>query len=228
MSILLESDTHIAETLAPAVSPDTEVVSDMVAVRRLLADNPRHDLLVAGPDIEMTAVADLVAGVRASRPAFGVVLVRRRLDTSVLKEAIRAGVREVVKLDDLTGLTQACDASRALSQQMSGAADQPTRAGDDALGRLVTVFSAKGGCGKTTTATNLAAAFAKAGKWVCLVDLDLAFGDVGIALQLFPERNVANLAALSGRIDRKAVASVITNHSAKLDTVLAPVEPGAA
>ncbi len=227
MSILLESDTYVAETLAPAVSPETLVVGDMVAVRRLLADDPRHDLVVVGPDVDIAAVADLAASVRVTRPALGVVLVRRRLDTSVLKEAIRAGVREVVKLDDLTGLTEACNASRVVTRQMRGD-DEPAHAGAATLGQLVTVFSAKGGCGKTTTATNLAAALAASGKWVCLVDLDLAFGDVAIALQLFPERNISDLSAASGSIDRKAVSSVVTHHSAHLDTVLAPVEPGAA
>lgn len=200
----------------------------MVAVRRLLADDPRHQLVVIGPAVDMGAVAEFAASVRVSRPSLGVVLVRRRLDTPVLRDAIRAGVREVVKFDDLTGLTQACEASRAVTRQMTGDAEQTEHGGDRALGTLVTVFSAKGGCGKTTTATNLAAAYARSGRRVCLVDLDLAFGDVAIALQLFPDRGVADLSAAAGSLDRKAVSSVVTTHSAGLDTVLAPVEPGAA
>lgn len=229
MSVLLESDTHLAESLAPAVSPDTTVVTDMVAVRRTLADDPRHLLVVIGPDVDLSAATEFAASARVLRPALGVVLVRRRLDTSVLKEAIRAGIREVVKLDDLTGLTQACRASRSLSEQMTGDAEGLLEQRQDHdLGRLVTVFSSKGGCGKTTIATNLAAALAKAGQRVCLVDLDLAFGDVAIALQLFPERTIADLRANSGGIDRKAASSIITAHSSGLDTVLAPVEPGAA
>ena len=228
MSILLESDAFLAENLSAAVSPDTEVVADMVAVRRLLADDPKHILVVVGPDVEMSAVAEFTSSIRVVRPALGVVLVRRRLDTSLLKEALRAGVREVVKLDDMIGLTQACHASRALSQQMTGDDVVDLADAGAGLGRLVTVFSAKGGCGKTTTATNLAAAMSKAGQRVCLVDLDLAFGDVAIALQLFPQRSIADLSTDSRGIDRKAAASVVTPHSPGLDTVLAPVEPGAA
>lgn len=227
MSILLEPDAFLAEGLAAAVSPDTEVVTDMVAVRRLLADDPKHVLVVVGPDVEMSAVVDFAAGIRVLRPALGIVLVRRRLDTSVLKEALRAGVREVVKLDDMIGLTQACHASRSLSQQMTGNDVIDLTDADAGLGRLITVFSAKGGCGKTTMATNLAAAMSKSGQRVCLVDLDLAFGDVAIALQLFPQRSIADLSTNSRGIDRKAAASVVTPHGPNLDTVLAPVEPGA-
>ncbi len=227
MSILLESDAWVAESLGPAISPDTIVVGDMVALRRLLADDDSHDVVVIGPDVEMSAVAEFTAAQRVQRPALGVVLVRRRLDTPVLKEAIRAGVREVVKLDDLTGLTQACEASVELTRQVRGDADEATKA-TTGLGRLITVFSAKGGCGKTTVSTNLAAALAKTGRRVCLVDLDLAFGDVAIALQLFPERGIADLAARSGKIDRTAVTGAVTSHSPNLDAILAPVEPGAA
>jgi pilus assembly protein CpaE len=227
MSILLEADAWIAESLGPAISPDTQVVADMVALRRLLADDDSHDVVVIGPDVDMSAVADFTATQRVQQPALGVVLVRRRLDTSILKEAIRAGVREVVKLDDLTGLTQACDASVELTRQVRGdTGDSGTT--ESGLGKLITVFSAKGGCGKTTVSTNLAAALAKTGRRVCLVDLDLAFGDVAIALQLFPDRGIAALAARNGRIDRTAVAGAVTTHSANLDAILAPVEPGAA
>ena len=225
MTILLEADSFLADSLAPAISPDTLVVADVVALRRALSDEP-HDLVVIGPDVEMVTVADFAAAERVQRPGLGVVLVRRRLDTSTLKEALRVGVREVVKVDDLTGLTSACDASVAITRQLRG--DKDGRPAESAaLGQLITVFSAKGGCGKTTVSTNLAAALAKAGRRVCLVDLDLAFGDVAIALQLFPERGIADLAARSGRLDRSSVAGAVTNHSPNLDALLAPVEPGA-
>ncbi|MFP5219100.1 MAG: CpaE family protein [Actinomycetes bacterium] len=227
MAILLETDRLLAESMAPAVSPETLVVGDVVALRRALVDDPRHDLVVFGPEVEMSAVSDFAAEQRVARPALGVVLVRRRLDTVLLKDAMRVGVREVVKLDDLTGLTSACRESRVLSRQIRGESESTERAGAG-LGRLVTVFSAKGGCGKTTIATNFATLAAKAGRRTCLVDLDLAFGDVAISLQLFPERSMADLVALDGGIDRKAVSSVVTAHSARLDTVLAPVEPGIA
>jgi pilus assembly protein CpaE len=227
VSILLETDALLAESLSPAVSPDTVVVADMVALRRALADDPRQDLVVIGPDVDMALVTDFAGDERVAHPTLGVVLVRRRLDTVVLKEALRAGVREVVKLDDLTGLTTACRQSRELSRQMRGEADGPDRL-QGRLGRLITVFSAKGGCGKTTVATNLAAWSAKTGRRTCLVDLDLAFGDVAISLQLYPERSVADLDGLAGGIDRTSVSSVVTAHSSGLHTVLAPVAPGAA
>ena len=90
-------------------------------------------------------------------------------------------------------------------------------------GRLITVFSAKGGCGKTTLATNLAAALADRGRReVCLVDLDLAFGDVAIALQLFPAHTIADAVPLADSLD--ASARRLAAHAA----LARPDDPGRA
>jgi pilus assembly protein CpaE len=94
-------------------------------------------------------------------------------------------------------------------------------------GRIVTVFSAKGGCGKTTLATNMAAALAARGRReVALVDLDLAFGDVAIALQLFPAHTIADAVPLGENLDYGSLQSLLTPHSPGLTTLVAPVEPG--
>src|SRR5665811_632394 len=58
-----------------------------------------------------------------------------------------------------------------------------------------------GGCGKTTIATNLGAYVASTGARVLLIDLDLAFGDVAISLQLRPAASVGDLVAMTGHID---------------------------
>jgi pilus assembly protein CpaE len=105
-------------------------------------------------------------------------------------------------------------------------------AGDDdhrPLGRVITVFSAKGGCGKTTISTNLGAAIADGGRRsVCILDLDLAFGDVAIALQLFPAHTLADAVPIADTLDMTAVEALLTPHSPGLTTLVAPVEPGAA
>jgi pilus assembly protein CpaE len=99
--------------------------------------------------------------------------------------------------------------------------DQPAR-----RGRLITVFSGKGGAGKTTIATNLAAQLAgKGARRVCLVDLDLEFGDVAIALQLSPVHTISDARSMAGHVDEAGLRAIATPHSPGLDTLLAPVEP---
>jgi MinD-like ATPase involved in chromosome partitioning or flagellar assembly len=116
-------------------------------------------------------------------------------------------------------------AAKALRDQTHA---QPVSARGE-YGRLITVFSSKGGCGKTTLATNLAAALADRGRRdVCLVDLDLAFGDVAVALQLFPAHTIADAVTLGDNIDFRALQTLLTPHSPGLMTLVAPREPGSA
>jgi pilus assembly protein CpaE len=75
-------------------------------------------------------------------------------------------------------------------------------------------------------ATNLAAALADDGSTrVCLVDLDLEFGDVAITLQLVPERTLIDLVPMAGTMDEHGVRSVITTTGTGVDAVLAPISP---
>jgi pilus assembly protein CpaE len=86
-------------------------------------------------------------------------------------------------------------------------------------GRIVTVFAAKGGCGKTTLAANLAAVLNRDGaSRVCLLDLDLTFGDVASSLGLVASRSLVDVAA--------GFRSALTPFAPGLDCLLAPVRPG--
>jgi pilus assembly protein CpaE len=190
-----------------------------------------EDTVVIGPAVDPGEALRLAELMRVLRPALGVVLVRRRIDTAVLAEALRAGVREVVDARDLSGLHAAVRRSQAVSaaitERLGATGGVPARPEDQPPGRIVTVFSAKGGCGKTTLATNMAAALADRGRReVCLVDLDLAFGDVAISLQLFPAHTIADVVPLGEGVDAAAIGSLLTPHSPGLTTLVAPVEPG--
>jgi pilus assembly protein CpaE len=120
--------------------------------------------------------------------------------------------------------------ARELARQLRDTVSEaPDAERSTSRGTLITVFSAKGGCGKTTLATNLAAALAAGGRReVCLVDLDLAFGDVAIAMQLFPAHTIADAVPLADNLDASALASLLTPHSPGLTTLVAPIEPGTA
>jgi MinD-like ATPase involved in chromosome partitioning or flagellar assembly len=109
---------------------------------------------------------------------------------------------------------------------MAGPVPEPAADLSGPEGQLVTVFSAKGGCGKTTLATNLAVALAKDGRRVCLVDLDLAFGDVAISVQLNPARTIVNALPMAGHVDTTGAASLLTRYRPGLDMLLAPTTPG--
>ncbi len=93
-------------------------------------------------------------------------------------------------------------------------------------GRVLTVFSPKGGTGKTVLSTNLAAFLAqKSGKRVLLIDLDLQFGDAAIMLGLDPERTLHELVQAPGGLDAGKLAGYTTRHRSGLDVLAAPMRP---
>ena len=230
MTVVVDHDTDTGHTLANAIGGEVSLLTGLDQVRRHLEEHPRENVVVLGVTVDTQAAFHFARAARVQNPALGVILVRRRLDTSVLAEALRSGVREVVTDRELSALADAVrranEVGRQIRQQVEGGTDTE----DDApRGRVVTIFSAKGGCGKTTIATNLAVALADRGRReVCLVDLDLAFGDVAIALQLFPAHTIADAVPLAGSLDEAGLAGLLTPHSPGLTTLVAPLEPGAA
>ena len=230
MTLIVDLDPVTAQSLAAAIGEESTVLPSLDVLRRTLEAEIADDTIVIGPSIDQLSALQLTEALRVSRPTLGVVLVRRRIDTTVLSEALRSGVREVVEARDLAGVHAAVRRSRALTAVLrSGGSRASDAASAEHRGRVVTVFSAKGGCGKTTLSTNLAAALADGGRReVCLVDLDLAFGDVAIALQLFPTHTIADAVPLGDTLDFTGLHSLLTPHSPGLSCLVAPVEPGSA
>jgi pilus assembly protein CpaE len=92
--------------------------------------------------------------------------------------------------------------------------------------KVVTVFSPKGGSGKTALATNLALAAQQAGLRTLLMDLDLQFGDSALTLAVPPRATIADLAGSSGDIDvEKLKAFVCTDPRSSLTLLPAPKRP---
>lgn len=221
MSILWEVNPTSADNVRLALGGVLRVVESGPAALRQLGDDPAERLLVIGPEVDLTSALDVAEQLRLGRPEVGIILMRRRLDMAVLAQALRSGIREVVGADDLGSLTQAGQRSRELSERLSG-----VTGGSTTDGRVVTVFAAKGGVGKTTVSTNLAVDLAIGGARVLLVDLDLAFGDVAISLALMPARTSVDLVAMSGHLDAQGLASVVATHESGLDALCAPAHPG--
>jgi len=224
MTILWDSDQAAAENYHFAVGDHIEVVESAQSVMRGLGTNAAELLVIVGPEVGLQAASAMAEQVRNDRPEVSVILLRRRLEVAVLAQALRAGFREVVASDDLTSLSDACRRSLEISHHLAGISGvAPIREG-----KVFVIFNAKGGCGKTTVATNLGAYMASTGARVLLVDLDLAFGDVAISLQLRPAASMGDLVAMAGHIDEQGLASVVTKHESGLDTVCAPSQPGEA
>jgi Flp pilus assembly CpaE family ATPase len=196
------------------------------AAAQLLEHDPNELLIVIGPEYPLGEALTFTSTLRLIRPAVGVVLVRDQVDVGLLTQALRAGVREVVPAGEPGALAGACRRSYDISMRLTDTVQVPEPP-QDKQGQVVTVFAAKGGCGKTTLALNLGVALAAtASMRVCVVDLDLAFGDVAISVQANPVRTIVDALPMAGHLDNTGASSLLTRYRPNLELLLAPVTPG--
>jgi Flp pilus assembly CpaE family ATPase len=222
LPILCEPASSAAEML-PGIDGDVRKADSLATAAKMLDSDPNETLVVIGPRAVTGDALAFAAALRLARPAVGVILARREVDVALLSRALQSGVRDVVPVGDHAAMAAACRRSYEVSRRMLA----PPTEEESTSGQIVTVFAAKGGCGKTTLAINLGVALAKQGtKRVCVVDLDLAFGDVAISVQLDPLRTMVDALPMAGHLDQSGAASLLTRYQPGLDMLLAPVTPG--
>jgi pilus assembly protein CpaE len=137
----------------------------------------------------------------------------------MLEEALEDSVADLIPLPQLTenvvfAIRKACHHGRRAQNA------------DGRRGRVITVFSPKGGVGKTVVSTNLAATFCKTmGKSTLLLDLDLQFGDAAIMLGLQPDKTIYDLVVAPGELDSEKLAGYTITHASGIDVLPAPLQP---
>jgi pilus assembly protein CpaE len=147
------------------------------------------------------------------------ILVASGEASSMLEQALDADVSDLLLLPQLTH-------NVVFAFRMAAHVRRQTQAAAGRTGRVLTVFSPKGGTGKTAVATNLAAALAKReGCRTLLLDLDLQFGDAAISLGLEPEKTIYDLVVAPGELDSEKLAGYVTKHPCGLDILAAPLRP---
>ncbi len=150
------------------------------------------------------------------------------LTTELLQRAIRSGVSDVITVP--SELPEVVD--QAAENIAVAAPARPVGAvGIDEPGgepcRVITVFSTKGGSGKSVVACNMGVVLAKrTDRPVVLVDADLQFGDVAGMLKLTPQNTIVDAVSSLHRLDAQLLRSLLVRHERSgLYVLPAPTEP---
>jgi len=220
MPVAVDTETSAVTALLSSLPPGSQGVDSLDRMRAWLDQHPDEFVAVLGPHLDLDDCLKVCEDLRTARPTVSVVLVRDKLDTTVLANAMKAGARDVVDVEDTVSLSSAVERARELWTALRGPS------GAQQLGRVVTVFSPKGGVGKTTMAVNLALALTERGaRRVCLVDLDLAFGDVAITMQLFPTHSIEHAIGSEESLDAAQLDTLLTRHADSMMVLAAPAHP---
>jgi pilus assembly protein CpaE len=210
------------EDSAPVILTEIAITGfDADAVQSVIEDDP--DLVVVGPDLSDDDALKIIEEIGRRAPHISSIMVANPT-AELWPEALRAGVRDVLKPLVGPGLVRdsferAIETGRRIRGLVTEALPETPE-----HGRIVVIVSPKGGSGKTTVASNLAATVARHHPDdVVLVDLDVQFGDVVHAFRLEPEYSLLN--ATTPGVTPTVLKGFLTPHSSRVLALAAPDRP---
>lgn len=171
--------------------------------------------------------ADEIAKIR-EHTAAPIVLLTTRSTPTLIEEAVEQGINDVILLpqlpDNLVFTVRKAHALGTMSAHGGGGGSSYRRSGESS--RVVTLFSPKGGTGKTTLAANMGAMYAKRlKKRTLVIDLDLQFGDLAISVGVDPKNTILDLVMAHGELDPDKVSGYVTHHESGMHLLPAPLRP---
>ena len=193
----------------------------------LLSGREWADVIVLSPGIKDPDAIGLAEFMVRSSPTTSVVLVRERSPNGMLPVFMRAGIRDVVDLSQGNlELREAIERAVHWAANLREASLDASKRDQVQRGVVFSVFSSKGGAGKTFLSTNLAAAVADiTQQHTSIVDLDLGMGDVFTYYGKEPEKSLSDLVALGEKHDRELVMSTASQLHDHLWGFSSPQDP---
>jgi pilus assembly protein CpaE len=159
-----------------------------------------------------------VRALKHEHPNAGIIITANDASPQIILRCMRAGAQEF--------LTRPLDPRELVEavQRMSGMVKRGSE-GRKKTGKIITVFSGKGGVGVTSIATNLAVSLVRnQNRPTVMVDLNLQMGDVGLLLDLRPEYTLSN-ALGTDTIDESRLKGLLAEHDSGLYLLAAPDDP---
>lgn len=219
--------------------PDIEVVGAATSGEEgiQMAVELQPDIVLM--DINMPGIDGITASEQISQrvPFCQIIMMSVQGEADYLRRSMLAGAREFLikpfSSDELvSSIRRVYQLGASRRQAMPSMPHQPTAAAPttevkpQAAGKVVSVFSSKGGVGCSTIAVNLAIALQQnAASKVALVDANLQFGDVGVLLNLYASRTIADLAVAADELDDELINDIFIAHSSGVKALLAPPKP---
>ena len=220
--VALDEGVH-RDVVQAALPADSEI--EVVALVEGLEES-WATLQETAPDVVVIATAGyseralfFVDGAVKQRPERPVVVLCESSPNGFVRRVFETGA------DDLLTLPESPEHVGFTLQKAVARKQGAAVATGVALAPMICVLGPKGGTGKTLTSCNLAVSLSCAGRKTALVDLDLQFGDVGLALGLVPEKTIYDLAKSGGSLDSEKLDAYLVGHPSGVRVLMAPTRP---
>lgn len=193
----------------------------------MLERSPADILLMdPGRNGERYAFAEKVS---ANHPHTGIIIMEEELLEETMHNALFAGAKDVlIKPIDpeklMNGIYRIYQLKERIVSTNKETPQKKVRKSE--LGQVYTIFSTKGGVGKTFVSINLAASLAKdSEKRVVLVDLDLDLGNAALALNLYPKFTISDVVDDIRHMDSDLIESYLIPHESGIKVLPANIQP---
>jgi pilus assembly protein CpaE len=187
-------------------------------------------------DINMPDMDGITAteAVLKELPSAQIVILSVQNEPDYMRRAMLAGARDFLpkppSADELVSTIRKVG-QRALTQAVIAPAVQGPGAPVSAStahgvhGKIIVVYSPRGGVGRTMVSTNLALALQTEDTPTIIVDAALQFGDVAACLNLQTRNSLIDLVDQVGELDTELVDRISVHHPSGLKVIAAPARP---
>ena len=179
-------------------------------------------------DINMPEMDGIAAteAIMAQVPGTQVIIMSVQNEMEYVRRAMMAGAREYLikppDTDQLASSIRHVGRLASSTRTLVGGGTQTTAKSAE-TGKIIAIFSPKGGAGCTATAVNLAVALRqRTNKKVVLMDANMAFGDIGVAMNIVANKNILDLANRASELDAQLIGDVTVPHATQVRVLLAP------
>jgi pilus assembly protein CpaE len=181
------------------------------------------------PDMDGIQATEVIA---KEVPSAQIIIVSVQNDTDYLRRAMLAGARDFLPkpppVDEMINtirrlgeMSRQREVMAAQVTQGPGPDQKGRRAGPD--GKIIAVYSPKGGVGCTTIAVNLSIAMHDNDNRVVVVDANRQFGDAGVFFYLQSKNTLVNI--LDQDLEPDLINSVAATHGSGVKVIVAPPTP---
>lgn len=230
--LLIERESEdrelISETLSKLDYINLIGTAENVVEANFYINDSYPDVILIGSDVDFDRYS-LAESISSEFDDIAIIMIEKELREDTMYKALFAGAKDVIispftsskLVDSIYRAAQLVKEKNAVHRD-----NTPKIRRRSSRGHVITVFSTKGGVGKTFISTNLAISLAKdKEKRVCLVDLDLDFGNTVLALNIVPRFTILDIVDDIRNIDQDVIESYLIPHESGIKVLPANARP---